>query len=99
MDSIFTEPRPIYREGKKLEMYKLLDELEAQYTADLKSSVDTYNSYEEVSNETFNDLHALKMTLKIIQILGYLSPEEVEGMEEVAEEMRSQALAAMETFA
>jgi hypothetical protein len=99
MDSIFTEPRPIYREGKKLEMYKLLDELEAQYTADLKSSVDTYNSYEEVSNETFNDLRALKMTLKIIQILGYLSPEEVEGMEEVAEEMRSQALAAMETFA
>lgn len=98
MDSIFTEPRPIYREGKKLEMYRLIDELEAQYTADLKSSVDTYNSYEEVSNETFNDLRAVKKTLRMLGILDYLSPEEVEGMEEVAEEMRSQALAAMETF-
>ena len=96
MDSKFLEPRPIYREGKKLEMYNLIDELEDKYKADLKASVEVYESYEEVSNETVGDLKALTQTLTILKILGYLTKEETDDMIEFAAEMRYEILSELE---
>lgn len=86
----------IWREGKKLNMYDEIETLQAKYTHDLQASVDSYDSYEVVSDATWEDYMSVKRTLEMFQMLGYLYLDECEGMIDVAREQRKTLLEALE---
>lgn len=92
------EPRPIYRQGKKLEMYGLIEELDEIYDSNLKATVCAYATYDEVSNETLSDLNNIKQTLELLEKLDYLLPEEAEALLETAIEKRHYVLEHLEEF-
>lgn len=98
MNSKLSEPRPIYREGKKVEMYAIIDELDEAYQADLKASVCVGTSYEEVSGDTYNDLEKITHTLELLEKFGYLTTVEYYELKEEAANMRLKVLEDLENF-
>lgn len=98
MNGNFKEPRPIYREGKKVEMYGLIADLDIEYQSNLKASVCVGESYEEVSEETRNDLNIIKKALELLEKLDYITNEEYNAMLYEAERMRIQVLDDLEEY-
>lgn len=86
----------IWREGKKLDMYQAIEELQAKYYHDLQASVDSYDTYDGVSDATWNDFMAVKGTLEMFQMLHYLYRDEAEDMIQVAREQRKAILENLE---
>lgn len=86
----------IWREGKKLDMFMAIEELQAKYKHDLQASVDSYDTYEGVSDATYNDFEAVKGTIEMFQMLGYLYRDEADDMIQVAREQRKTVLEALE---
>lgn len=86
----------IWREGKKINMYDEIETLQAKYTNDLQASVDSYNTYEGVSDATWGDFMSVKSTLEIYQMLGYLYRDEADDMIQVAREQRLTLLGGLE---
>lgn len=98
MNGNFKEPRPIYREGKKVEMYQIIEDLDMEYQNNLKASVCVGESYEEVSEETRNDLNIIKKALELLEKLDYITNEEHNAMLYEAERMRIQVLDDLEEY-
>lgn len=86
----------IMRTGKQMDMYAEIELLQAKYKEDLQASVDSFDTYFEVSNETYNDFKSVEQTLNLFAMLGYLYRDEAEDMIQVAREQRLTLLDALE---
>lgn len=86
----------IVRSGKQFDMYREIENLQAEYYNDLQASVDSFDTYYEVSKETFNDYMSVKRTLLLFAKLGYLYNDEAEDMIRVAKEQRDSILEGLE---
>ena len=86
----------VMRSGKTIDMFSEIEDLQAQYSADLSASVQTYNTYEEVSNATYEDFLSVKMTISTFEMLGYLFKEEAADMIEAAHNERMEKLDALQ---
>ena len=85
MDKHFTT---IMRKGKEIDMFSEIEDLQDKYLSDLQASVDAFETYDEVSVETYSDLMSLSSTLSVFNMLGYLLDEEYADMLTVAKEQR-----------
>ena len=84
--------KAILRTGAKLDMFREIEELQETYYNDMQASVDSYETYDEVANETYADYRCVCKTLETFARLGYLFPEEVEAMKEAVYEQRLEVL-------
>ena len=64
------------RAGKHINIIEELDGLEMSLRADLKGTIDAYDSLDEVSNETMNDLIVFNSIIRMMEKFGYLDEEE-----------------------
>lgn len=64
------------RAGKHINIVEELDELEAKFRADLKGTIDAFDSLDEVSSETMNDLVVFNTVIRMMEKFGYLDNEE-----------------------
>lgn len=86
----------LFRTGKSIDMMKEIEELQSKYSCDLQASVDTSDTYNQVSENTYSDLAAVIRTLEILCKLGYLFRDEANEMAQVAIEQRKTVLEALE---
>lgn len=86
----------IVRKGIQLDMYQEIEDLQAEYYADLQASVDSFDLYAEVANETSNDFARLEKVIRVFERLGYLYRDEANGMIEAAREQRRVVLESLE---
>ena len=86
----------LFRTGKSIDMMKEIEELQSKYSCDLQASVDTSDTYEQVSENTYSDLAAVICTLEVFCKLGYLFRDEANEMTQVAREQRKTVLEALE---
>lgn len=86
----------LFRTGKSIDMMKEIEELQSKYSCDLQASVDTSDTYEQVSENTYSDLAAVICTLEVLCKLGYLFRDEANDMIEVAREQRKTVLEGLE---
>ena len=86
----------IMRTGKQMDMFAEIELLQAKYTEDLQASVDSFDNYFDISNETYNDFKSVEQTLNLFAMLGYLYRDEAEDMIQVAKEQRLAVLDALE---
>ena len=86
----------VMRSGKTIDMFSEIEDLQAQYSADLSASVQAYNTYVEVSNATYEDFLSVKKTISTFELLGYLFKEEAEDMIEAAHNERMEKLDALQ---
>ena len=86
----------IMRTGKQMDMFAEIELLQAKYKEDLQASVDSFDNYFDISNETYNDFKSVEQTLNLFAMLGYLYRDEAEDMIEVAKEQRLTVLDALE---
>jgi hypothetical protein len=82
----------IMRSGKQLDMYREIEDLQAKYYEDMQSSVSSFEFYDEVVTETYNDYMIVKNTLNLFAKLGYLYKDEAEDMIQSAWEQRLSVL-------
>ena len=82
----------IIRKGVQLDMYREIEDLQAEYNADLQASVNAYDLYDEVANETANDFARVEKVLRVFEHLGYLYRDEANDMIQVAREQRLKVL-------
>ena len=78
--------------GKHLNVAEELDELEAKYRADLLSTIDAFEGYDEVSTETLNDQIVFTTVIRMMCKFGYLDEEECKNICEQAGKIRLQLL-------
>ena len=86
----------ILRTGKTIDMMAEVENLQEAYYLDLQLSVDSFDTYHEVSEETRNDLTKVRTVLATFEQLGYISHEEFEAMSEAAAEQRNAILEGLE---
>lgn len=72
------------RTGRQIDIIKTLEDLQLEYTTDLEASVQTYQSYDRVSEATYDDFMAVKKTLMMFDKLGYLYKDEAQDMIDAA---------------
>ena len=84
--------KAILRTGAKLDMFAEIENLQAEYLNDLQASVDSYDSYFQVAEDTYNDYKSVCKVLDTFCRLGYLFPEEATAMKEAIEEQRETVL-------
>lgn len=89
MDKLFKE---IPRTGIEIDMYATIEELQEQYKADLQATITSFDDYESIIHETYNDYLAVSKTLAVFHRLGYLFEEEYTEMKSVAYEQRKTVL-------
>ena len=85
-----------WRVGFRVDMYSILEEMQKKFERDLEVSAKTFNSYDEVSDETYNDFLTLKARLETLMIVGYLDEDEVKAITEYAESLRYDLLYRLE---
>lgn len=88
----------VMRSGKTIDMFSEIEDLQAQYSADLSASVQSYDTYVEVSNATYEDFLSVKKTISTFELLGYLFKDECEEMIKEAEIQRKQVLKELEVI-
>lgn len=77
-----------WRAGFRMDINGILNDLEAEYKSNLKASVDNFDAYWEVSDETMTDLRVVKGKLQMLLQTGYINEDEFDAMSEFAENMR-----------
>lgn len=77
-----------FRAGYRLNMSDVLQDLEDKYRTSLKATVDSFESYDEISNETFNDAAIMKGQIGLLVITGYIDEEEANAMIQVVDDIR-----------
>lgn len=88
--------KAILRTGAKLDMFAEIEALQEEYYNDLQASVDSFDSYYEVSLETENDLRCASKVINTFCRLGYLFPEEANAMIECLADQRKTVLEKLE---
>ena len=97
MDNLFKEKSAgVMRKGNKVNMEELLGSLDDIFLADMDGTISSYDTYEEISTETYNDYKLTCATLDILHELGYLDEEETDAMRQTAAEMRLKKLEGLE---
>lgn len=97
MDNLFKEKSAgVMRKGDKVNMEELLGELDSLYLADLNATIVSFNTYDEVSAETYRDYKVTCAQLELLSKLGYLEDDELDAMRQTAAEMRLKKLEALE---
>ena len=84
-----------HRAGLMLNVEDLLGDLDKGYLRDLEATIDTYEDYEIVNSETYNDYKIVCGKLEILNLAGYLDDEELNAMRDTAAEMRYKKLEAL----
>lgn len=87
----------IMRAGKTIDIKSEIEDLEATYRGDLEGTLDAYNSYERISDETFNDFLNLKKVITTFEMLGYLYKDEAADMIDYAAQLRLEYLDSLTT--
>lgn len=77
-----------FRRVEKIEMINLLDSIEDDFLTNMKASYDSFNSYDEVSTETFNDYRVALAKIEILYEIGLITPAECKDLSEEANAMR-----------
>ena len=97
MDNLFKEKSSgIMRKGEKVNMEELLKSLDEMYLEDMDATISAYDTYEEISSETYNDYNVVSGKLEMLRHLGYLDDEELCAMRQTAAEMRLKKLEDLE---
>ena len=86
----------ILRSGKTIDMLAEIENLQEAYYRDLQASIDAFDTYEEVSEETRNDLTKVRAVLSTFELLGYIDNAECEDMFQAAAEQRNSILEGLE---
>ena len=69
-------------------MINLLDSIEDDYLMNMKASYDSFNTYDEVSSETYNDYRVTIGKIEILHEIGLITPAELKDLCEEANAMR-----------
>ncbi|MBO7695369.1 MAG: hypothetical protein J6T10_22320 [Methanobrevibacter sp.] len=77
-----------FRTPGKVEMIALMEDIEHEYKVNLESSVSSYDTYERVSDETYNDFRCVLAKLEILLALAIITPAESKALIEEANAMR-----------
>ena len=88
----------IMRSGKVIDMISEIETLQTKYLSDLRASVSSFDSYDEVAAETLCDYNATKYALLTLEKLGYLFKDECEEMIKEAEIQRKNVLKELEVI-
>lgn len=97
MDRIYKErSAAVMRKGNKINMEEFLGTLDSSYIADLDASIEAYDDYFSVADETYNDYKVICGKLEVLHKLGYLDEIELNEMRQTAAEMRMKRLEALE---
>lgn len=80
------------RNGKVVNMAEMLDNWTGMYQAALEASIDAFDTYDEVSAETYNDQLKIVSNINVIEFLGYIDKEEAEEMRQLAVDTRMSML-------
>lgn len=97
MDNLFKEKSAsVMRKGDKVNMEELLGQLDALYLAEMDATISSFDTYEEISTETYNDYEVVSGKLELLCFLGYLDAEELDAMRQTAAEMRLKKLEGLE---
>lgn len=90
------EYREEFRQGIKLNVEAYLGTLDTLYLADLDASVSSFDDYEAISAETYNDYKVVCAKLEVLEKCEYLTIEETDEMRKCAAEMRLKKLEELE---
>lgn len=82
----------VLRSGKTIDMLAEIEILQEAYYRDLQASIDSFDTYTEVSEETRNDLIKVRAVLSTFELLGYIDNSECEAMFQAASEQRESIL-------
>ena len=77
-----------FRRVEKVEMINLLDSIEDDFMTNMKASYDSFDTYDEVSSETFNDYRVAVGKIEILHEIGLITPTERQDLCEEANAMR-----------
>lgn len=77
-----------FRRVEKIEMTNLLDSIEDDFSTNMKASFDSFDTYDKVSDETFNDYRVAVGKIEILQEIGLITPAESKVLCEEANAMR-----------
>ena len=85
-----------FRTGYRLNILDILQDLEDKYRSNLKATVDCFDGYDEVSNETLNDNQIFIAELHVLLTCGYINEDEFESMVPIADDIRMNILKNLE---
>lgn len=77
-----------FRKIEKIEMNNLLDSIEDDYLTNMQASYASFDTYDQVSDETFNDYRVAVGKIEILQEIGLITPTECKDLCEEANAMR-----------
>lgn len=78
--------------GKHINVAEELDELESKFRADLQATIDTYEAWDDISNETLNDLILFTTVIRAMNKYGYIDEEECKKICACAAKIRYEKL-------
>lgn len=84
------------RSGKHVNIAELIDDVESTFKTTLGATMAAYETYDRVSEESYNDLMVTFAKLELLQDLGYIEKEEYEAMIEKASQIRMDKLKELE---
>lgn len=84
------------RQGRAFNFTEVLDSLELTYRANLKADIDSFDAWEDVQAETYNDEIVTRNILETYAKCGYLEDEELSSMIEYAKNIRLEMLEILE---
>lgn len=85
-----------FRAGYRLNILDILQDLEDKYRSNLKATIDCYDNYDEISNETLNDNQIFIAELHVLYTCGYINEDEFESMVPIADDIRMNILKNLE---
>lgn len=80
------------RSGKIVNLNEMLDNWTGMYQSALEASIDAFETYDEVSAETYNDQLKIVSNINVLEFLGYIDKEEAEEMRKLAVDTRMSML-------
>ena len=85
-----------YRAGGRVNIIDLLQELEDKYRANLSATVEAYDTYDDISEETDNDKNIFIAELGVLHATGYINEDEFEAMVQIVGDIRLNILENLE---
>lgn len=77
-----------FRRVEKVEMTNLLDSIEHEFKMNMESTWNSFETYDEVSTETYNDYRVALAKVEILEEIGLITPTECRYLIEEANAIR-----------